>query len=224
MIAEGRASVSRDGDVLRELGPDDVFGELALILDVPRTATVTATEPLVLGRSPESRSSPRSPGTSSAGTSFVASSTRAHPSSSPSRPASVTGREREAHDRDRRGRVLRDGGGDQPPSCVAGDDRPHPADRAGRASDRRRRVLDGLREPHAERPRGPHERVRGRPGRLSCGSSALRSRRSPVARSSLAGGTASTSRRGSTRRAARPTSRCSGSRARSSRSPRAAGR
>ena len=48
VIAEGRASVSRDGDVLRELGPDDVFGELALILDVPRTATVTATEPLVL--------------------------------------------------------------------------------------------------------------------------------------------------------------------------------
>ena len=48
MIEQGRASVSRDGEVLRELGPDDVFGELALILDVPRTATVTATEPVVL--------------------------------------------------------------------------------------------------------------------------------------------------------------------------------
>ena len=48
VIQEGRASVSRDGDVLRELGPADVFGELALILDVPRTATVTAIEPLVL--------------------------------------------------------------------------------------------------------------------------------------------------------------------------------
>jgi MFS family permease len=48
VIEEGRASVSRDGEVLRELGPDDVFGELALILDVPRTATVTATEPVVL--------------------------------------------------------------------------------------------------------------------------------------------------------------------------------
>ena len=48
VIAEGRVSVEQDGDVLRELGPDDVFGELALILDVPRTATVTAIEPVVL--------------------------------------------------------------------------------------------------------------------------------------------------------------------------------
>ena len=48
VIAEGHASVTRNGDVLRDLGPDDVFGELALILDVPRTATVTASEPVVL--------------------------------------------------------------------------------------------------------------------------------------------------------------------------------
>jgi MFS family permease len=48
VVAEGRLTVSRDGEVLRELGPADVFGELALILDVPRTATVTANEPVVL--------------------------------------------------------------------------------------------------------------------------------------------------------------------------------
>ena len=48
VIAEGRVSVSRDGKELRVLGPADVFGELALILDVPRTATVTALEPLRL--------------------------------------------------------------------------------------------------------------------------------------------------------------------------------
>ena len=48
MIASGRVEVTRDGELLRELGPFDVFGELALILDVPRTATVTAVEPTVL--------------------------------------------------------------------------------------------------------------------------------------------------------------------------------
>jgi MFS family permease len=48
VIAQGRVSVDQNGEVIRELGADDVFGELALILDVPRTATVTATEGVVL--------------------------------------------------------------------------------------------------------------------------------------------------------------------------------
>jgi predicted MFS family arabinose efflux permease len=48
VIAEGRVSVTRNGEAIRELGPADVFGELALILDVPRTATVTAIEAVLL--------------------------------------------------------------------------------------------------------------------------------------------------------------------------------
>ena len=56
VITEGRVSVSRDdAGVVAELGPNDTFGELALILSAPRNATVTALEPVLLrtlGRGP----------------------------------------------------------------------------------------------------------------------------------------------------------------------------
>ena len=42
VIDEGRVAVTRENRLLRELGPGDWFGELALLRDVPRTATVTA--------------------------------------------------------------------------------------------------------------------------------------------------------------------------------------
>ena len=42
VITEGEASVSRDGAELARLGPGDHFGELGLISDRVRTATVTA--------------------------------------------------------------------------------------------------------------------------------------------------------------------------------------
>jgi cAMP-dependent protein kinase regulator len=45
VIRSGRVRVDRDGEQLAELGPADAFGEIALLLEVARTATVTATEP-----------------------------------------------------------------------------------------------------------------------------------------------------------------------------------
>ena len=47
-IASGRAVVETDGVEMRELGPGDFFGEIALLRDVPRTATVRALEELEL--------------------------------------------------------------------------------------------------------------------------------------------------------------------------------
>lgn len=46
VIIEGEVSVAKDGKEIRTLGPNDFFGEIALIEDRPRTATVTAKTPL----------------------------------------------------------------------------------------------------------------------------------------------------------------------------------
>lgn len=46
IIRQGAATVEQDGSVVRELGSGDFLGEISLIDGRPRTATVTASEPL----------------------------------------------------------------------------------------------------------------------------------------------------------------------------------
>jgi CRP/FNR family cyclic AMP-dependent transcriptional regulator len=46
VLLEGTVDVVRDGKKIAELGAGEFFGELALVSNIPRTATVTATSPI----------------------------------------------------------------------------------------------------------------------------------------------------------------------------------
>ncbi len=48
VVVDGTVRVSRKGRKLRELGAGDFIGEIALVADVPRPATVTPTSPVRL--------------------------------------------------------------------------------------------------------------------------------------------------------------------------------
>jgi CRP/FNR family transcriptional regulator, cyclic AMP receptor protein len=47
-VSEGTADVIKDGELIRTLGPGDVFGEIAVFFGGVRTATVVAQTPMKL--------------------------------------------------------------------------------------------------------------------------------------------------------------------------------
>ena len=46
VLVSGTADVTKEGKAIAQLGAGDWFGEIALLTDTPRTATVTATSPV----------------------------------------------------------------------------------------------------------------------------------------------------------------------------------
>jgi len=48
IVVRGHAHVTSDGNRLGDRGPGDYFGEIALLRDIPRTATVTAIDEMEL--------------------------------------------------------------------------------------------------------------------------------------------------------------------------------